>query len=134
MTDRLRERMTSPRTTLRALAAVQTAGAAVLAVKPESATKLIGDDRRLSPPAWIVRVLGVRSAVQGAAQLAWPTPAFAWLGAAVDGTHAASMIFVAARSPRYRRAAMLSGGAALVTAALLAAVAAWESRRDQPPS
>jgi hypothetical protein len=101
----------------------------VLAVRPQSATKLIGSDQRLTPPVWIVRVLGVRSAVQGAAQLAWPTPALAWLGAAVDGAHAASMALVAARSPQYRRAAMRSGVVAIVTAAMLATAATRESPR-----
>ena len=121
--------VTSPRTTLRVLAGAQTVGAAVLAVRPESATRLIGDERRHAPPAWIVRVLGVRSAVQGAAELAWPTPALASLGAAIDGAHAASMAVVAAYSPRYRRAALLSGAVAIGSAALLASAAAWESRR-----
>ena len=129
MSGQRRESLASPRTTLRALAAAQTVGATVLAVRPESVTKLIGDDRRLAPPAWIVRVLGVRSAVQGAAELAWPTPALAWLGAGVDGAHAASMALVAARSPRYRRAAVLSGAVAMGTALLLATAAARESRR-----
>jgi hypothetical protein len=120
--------LTSPRTTLRAQAVAQTLGAALLAVYPQRATRVIGNDRRLAPPAWIVRVLGVRSLIQGAAELRWPTPALARTGAVVDATHAASMALVAVRSRRYRRAALVSGAFATVSAAAQAGAAARELR------
>jgi hypothetical protein len=122
--------LASPRATLRVLAAVQTAGAVVLAVYPDRATKLVGADRHLAPPTWIVRVLGVRSGLQGAAELAWPTPAAAWTGAAIDAAHAASMAAVALASRRYRRAALLSGALAAGSAIALASTAARETRRS----
>jgi hypothetical protein len=123
-------RLTSPRATLRGVAIAQTLGAAALAVYPHRATRVIGNDRRLAPPAWIVRVLGVRSLLQGAAELRWPTPAVACAGAVVDATHAASMVLVAARSRRYRRAALVSGGFATVAAAAQMGAAARELRSN----
>ena len=120
--------LTSPRTTVRVLAVAQTLGAAVLAAYPHRATRIIGRDQRLVPPAWIVRVLGMRSLVQGAAEFRWPTPALAWTGATVDATHAATMAFVATRSRRYRRAAFVSGVFATLSAAGQAAAAGRELR------
>lgn len=124
-------RLTSPRATLRGLAIAQTLGAAVLAAYPHRATRVIGNDRSLAPPAWLVRVLGVRSLLQGAAELRWPTPALACTGAAVDATHAASMALVAARSRRYRRAALVSGAFATVSAAAQVGAAARELRSSR---
>ena len=121
-------RLTSPRATLRGVAVAQTLGAVVLAAYPHRATRVIGNDHRVAPPAWIVRVLGVRSFVQGAAELRWPTPALACTGAMVDATHAASMALVAARSHRYRRAALVSGAFATVSAAAQVGAAARELR------
>lgn len=120
--------LASPRSTLRGLAVAQTLSAALLAGYPRRATRLLGRDRRLAPPTWIVRALGVRSLVQGAAELRWPTPALACAGATVDAAHAASMAFVAARSRRYRRAALLSGAFATLSAAAQVTTAARELR------
>jgi hypothetical protein len=122
------EQLAAPRATLRGVALVQALGAVPLAATPHRVTRVLGRDRRLDPPAWIVRVLGVRSLLQGAAELRWPTPALACAGAAVDATHAASMAFVAARSRRYRRAALVSGAFAMLSAAAQSAAAARELR------
>ena len=60
---------------------------------------------------WVARVLGARLIVQHALVLAAPTAAGIRLSAAVDGLHAASMLPVLLL-PRYRRAALVSGGLA----------------------
>jgi hypothetical protein len=65
-------------------------------------------------PAGVVRLLGVRYVVQGAAQLGWPRPAVLRGSAAVDGLHAASMVALAAASPAHRRLASVSAVAAAV--------------------
>jgi hypothetical protein len=71
---------------------------------------------------WLVRVLGARLVAQHGAVLAAPRPRLVRLGSAVDLLHAASMVpFVA--SPRYGRAARLSGGLAAAYAAVALAVA-----------
>ncbi|RZU32362.1 hypothetical protein [Blastococcus saxobsidens] len=64
---------------------------------------------------WIARVLGARLVAQHALVLAAPTAAAVRLSAAVDGLHAASMLPVLAL-PRYRRAALLTGGPAAASA------------------
>jgi hypothetical protein len=122
----LSERMAlpgAPRSTFRAIAAAQAAGAAVLAFTPEQALRLCGDDRRNAPPAWIVRLLGARQLVQAAVQFAEPTPRVAFLGALADATHAASMLPVITFSRRFRRAALISGGYAAASAGVLGTVA-----------
>ena len=89
---------------------------------------------RLAPalPAdrrWLVRALGVRLVVQHGAVLVSPSPALIRAGSAVDLLHAASMVpFVT--SPRYGRAARISGGLAAVYAAV-ALAAAPRSERGQ---
>lgn len=60
-------------------------------------------------------MLGARLVAQHVAVLVSPEPATLRLSAAVDGLHAASMLPVLAL-PRYRRAALLSGGFAAVSA------------------
>ena len=70
---------------------------------------------------WAARVLGVRLLAQHAALLAVPRPAVLRAGAAVDLVHAASMVPLV-RSPRYGRAARVSGGGSAATA-LVAALA-----------
>ena len=66
---------------------------------------------------WLVRALGARMLVQHGAVLARPEPRLVAAGAAVDLLHAASMVpFLA--SPRYGRAARISGGLAAAYAAV----------------
>ena len=66
---------------------------------------------------WLVRALGARLVAQHGAVLATASPRLVRLGSAVDLVHAASMVpFVA--SPRYGRAARISGGLAAAYAAV----------------
>jgi hypothetical protein len=75
---------------------------------------------------WLVRALGVRLLVQHGAVLARPERPVVRASAAVDLLHAASMVpFLA--SPRYGRAARISGGGA----AAYAAVALAATSRDR---
>ncbi len=64
-----------------------------------------------------MRVLGGRHVVQGAVQLVAPR-ASSGVVVAVDVLHAASMGALAVASSTRRRAALVTGGAALVSAAL----------------
>ncbi|MGR6965177.1 hypothetical protein ACU610_11995 [Geodermatophilus sp. URMC 61] len=77
---------------------------------------------------WAVRLLGARLVVQHAAVLAAPEPRVVRAGSAVDLLHAASMVPLV-RSPRYRRAALISGGIAAGYAALAPALAPRSERR-----
>ena len=71
---------------------------------------------------WLIRLLGVRMVAQHCAVLVAPTVGMVRLGSAVDLAHAASMVpFLA--SPRYGRAARISGGLAAAYAAVALAVA-----------
>ena len=71
---------------------------------------------------WLVRLLGLRLVAQHGAVLAAPTAGVVRLGSAVDLVHAASMVPLVA-SPRYGRAARISGGLAAAYAAVALAVA-----------
>ena len=61
---------------------------------------------------WVVRLLGGRLVVQHALVLCRPTDRYVRAAAAVDMLHAASMVPLL-WSPRYRRAALVSGGYAV---------------------
>ena len=77
---------------------------------------------------WLVRALGARLLAQHGAVLVAPDRRLVRLGSAVDLLHAASMVpFVA--SPRYGRAARISGGLAAAYAAAALAVAPRSERR-----
>ncbi|HEY2272804.1 MAG TPA: hypothetical protein VGH30_08515 [Jatrophihabitantaceae bacterium] len=107
---------------LRAIAGAQAAVGTALAARPDAATRMAGIKSPDAPPAWLVRVLGVRMAAQAGLELLAPSTDVALLGAGVDVTHAASMFAVAAVSRRYRRGAVVSGAIASGFAlALLAA-------------
>ena len=91
----------------------------VLLTRPEDALA------RLAPEyprdrCWVVRVLGARLLVQHAAVLAAPRPPVLRAAAAVDLLHAATMAPLL-RSPRYGRAARISG-------AVAAAYGVWAAR------
>lgn len=79
----------------------------MLLARPSRVAELAAADGR-PPDARIVRLLGLRLAAQGVLQLAWPSPTASRLAAAIDGTHAASMVAVAAWVPTYRRPALVS--------------------------
>lgn len=71
---------------------------------------------------WLVRLLGTRLVAQHGAVLLAPGPQLVRFGSAVDLLHAASTVpFLA--SPRYGRAARISGGLAAAYAAVALAVA-----------
>jgi hypothetical protein len=71
---------------------------------------------------WLVRLLGARLVAQHGAVLTAPSAGLVRIGSAVDLVHAASMVpFVA--SPRYGRAARISGALAAAYAAVALAVA-----------
>lgn len=68
-------------------------------------------------PSWLVRLLGARLLAQGLLDVARPDLRLVRAGAAVDATHAASMIAVALEWPQYRRAALASAALALALGA-----------------
>ena len=76
---------------------------------------------------WLVRLLGARLVAQHGAVLAAPRAGLVRIGSAVDLVHAASMVPFAA-SPRYGRAARVSGGAAAAYAAVALALAPRSGR------
>ena len=71
---------------------------------------------------WVVRLLGGRLVVQHALVLSRPTHRHVRAAATVDMVHAASMVPLL-WSPRYRRAALVSGGYAALYAATAPAMA-----------
>jgi hypothetical protein len=71
----------------------------------------------------VIRVLGARVVVQAVAVLVRPSSGVLTAAAAVEAVHAASMGAVAAASPRYRRAALISGAVAAVSAGVAGALA-----------
>lgn len=74
------------------------------------------------PAAWIVRVLGARQCVQGAALVRWPDRGLRLVGTGVDVVHLLSMLGLAAADTRHRRAALSSAAVAGAFAALAAAI------------
>lgn len=112
---------------IRAIAGAQAAVGAALAARPDVATRMAGIERRDAPPAWLVRVLGVRMTAQAGLELLAPSGEVALLGAGVDVTHAASMFAIGVASRRYRRGALVSG--AIATGFALALLAARRGGR-----
>jgi hypothetical protein len=109
------------RTLTRLLAALGVAGGVALLAWPQAvvdaAAPAFPRDR-----LWLVRLLGARLIAQHGAVLATPDSRLVRLGSAVELLHAASMVpFVA--SPRYGRAARVSGGLAATYATTALAVA-----------
>ncbi len=105
----------------RLLAGVGVVSGALLLTRPEQVVDAVAPafprERR-----WLVRALGARLLLQHGAVLTAADRRLVRLSSGVDLVHAASMVpFVA--SPRYGRAARLSGGLAAVYAAVTLAVA-----------
>jgi hypothetical protein len=90
----------------------------VLLVRPDAALDRLAPEfpRRRQ---WVARLLGARLVAQHAAVLAAPRPPVLRVAAATDLLHAATMLPLV-RSPRYGRAARISGGGA-------AAYGVWQS-------
>jgi hypothetical protein len=104
---------------VRTTSAVGVLAGLVLLTRPDDALDRLAPeyphDRR-----WVVRVLGARLLVQHAAVLAVPRPPVLRAAAAVDLLHAATLVPLL-RSPRYGRAARISG-------AVAAAYGVWAAR------
>jgi len=109
------------RTSTRLVAALAAASGLAMALRPEQIVDRFCPEFPRSR-LWLVRVLGGRLLLQHGAVLAAPDPRLVRVGSGVDLAHAASMVpFV--RSPRYGRAALLSGALAAAYAVLSTAVA-----------
>ncbi len=93
------------------LAGAHLGQAVVLLAAPPGVLRSVTGDHGV-PPAWIVRVLGVRTLVQAAAVAISASPTILRLGVLVDLAHAASMLAASRVWPRYRRAALASAGSA----------------------
>jgi hypothetical protein len=119
----------SVRSTRRLLAAGQGILGATLAARPEALVNPVcGSGAR--PPSWIARVLGARMSLQAAVTAARPSGPIEVAGSLGDLAHAASMVWVAQRLPRYRQPALASAVTAAVFAvANLATVRAERERR-----
>ncbi|MGY1836098.1 hypothetical protein ACI79P_13400 [Blastococcus sp. SYSU DS0510] len=114
------------RATVRTLATAGLAAGLALVLRPQGVVAAI-DPRFPRERRWVARVLGARLVVQHGAVLVSPGPRTLRFAAAVDGLHAASML-PALALPRYRRAALVSGGVAAATAAVLGVAARSERR------
>jgi hypothetical protein len=110
------------RSSLRVLGVAEAAAGVVLAGRPRSVIARV-DGGRGGPPPWVVRLLGGRMVAQGLVEAARPGPAVAVGGAALDGSHALSMLALAVVSRRLRPPALASALLAGATAALLAVAA-----------
>jgi hypothetical protein len=109
------------RTATRCLAALGVASGLALLARPQRIVDAVAPAfprERL----WLVRLLGARLLGQHGTVLVSARPRLVRFGSAVDLAHAASMVPFAA-SPRYGRAARISGGLAAAYAALALAVA-----------
>jgi hypothetical protein len=97
------------------------AGLGLLAC-PDAVGQAVSGAGRI-PPAWLVRLLGARMLGQGLVEMILPDRRRLLTGAAVDASHAASMVGVAALAPDYRRPALISAAAAGFSAAAARALA-----------
>jgi hypothetical protein len=114
------------RATVRTLATAGLAAGLALALRPRAVVAAV-DPRFPRERLWVARVLGARLVTQHGAVLVSPGPRTLRLAAALDGLHAASMLPLVAL-PRYRRAALVSGGIAALSA-LAAQRSAGSARR-----
>ncbi|HLM06553.1 MAG TPA: hypothetical protein VK402_15350 [Blastococcus sp.] len=105
----------------RLLAAAGLAWGLALLIRPQPVVAALAPE---FPPdrLWLARVLGGRLVVQHAGTLAAPTHTRVLFHSGIDLLHAASMVPLL-RSPRYGRAARISGGVAAAYAAAAPAVA-----------
>ena len=101
-------------------------GATLIARPTEAAAAVAGP---LSPPIWIVRVLGARYVMQQVVVLAVPTPLVARVTAGVDALHAMSMLAAAALERRYRRAEVTSAAVAATFALMTLATERRSAQR-----
>jgi hypothetical protein len=103
---------------MRAATVVRLGLGGVCLAAPVEVLALVGGPDRSDPrTALVTRVLGGRLVLQGIADLAWGRRTRE-AGVAVELTHAASMLPVAALWPAHRRTALWSAVAATATALL----------------
>ncbi len=95
---------------------------------PGTIVEFVAGRRATATERALVRVLGLRETGQALVYAARPTPAVLSLGAGVDELHAATMLFLAARSASWRRPALVSAAVA-TTFAATASHAAGRARR-----
>ena len=95
--------------------AVHAVVGSALLISPHQAATLAARGPGGAPPNWVIRLLGLRMVAQAGFELSRPTPQVLAASAGIDGVHAASMLPVLL-SGRYRRAALVSAGVALVSA------------------
>ncbi|WP_448627831.1 hypothetical protein [Geodermatophilus sp. URMC 64] len=106
---------------IRALAGLGGLWGLALLVRPEQVAAALCPEFPRSR-LWVARVLGARLVAQSAVVLAVPDRRPVRVTAAVEALHATSMVPLLG-SPRYRRAAVISGGWAAGYAATAAALA-----------
>ena len=99
----------------RILARTHLVQAALLLTQPLDVLRLMVGGRDV-PPLWIVRLLGVRTLAQSAAEVTRPRRDVLVIGVGLDVAHAASMLAAAKVWPRYRRAALISAASATASA------------------
>jgi hypothetical protein len=119
--------LTTERLLVRLLSAAGAAGGLALLVRPRRVVAALCPeypDSRM----WVARVLGARLVVQHAVVLATPQQPVVRAASVVDLVHAVSMLPLTG-SPRYRRAALISGGVAAAYAVLAPAAAGTFQRR-----
>jgi hypothetical protein len=101
-------------------------GLALLSAPDRLATSL-GVDGPAPRVRLVIRVLGGREIVQALLIALRPGPRMLFSAMAVDATHSASMVVLAARDPAFRR---LAGTSALVSGSL-AALSGRAARRER---
>lgn len=106
-----------------AVAALDAGTGVALALAPRQCSALVSRGGAL-PPIGVVRVLGVRLAVQGLAEFARPNRFVLGGGAVANALHAASMVAAARLVPHLRRSEWTSAALATLAAALGTAAAA----------
>ena len=106
--------MSTPNRAARVLGIAQVGAGAAMVLAPRFVSKLPGG---AAAPAPVVRVLGGRSIGQGVLTAIRADRTTLTLGAAVDIAHLATMVALAAASPRWRRTASGSAALAAVSAA-----------------
>lgn len=105
----------------RVVGASQLAVGALMLVTPTQVAHTAAG-RGAVPPPTIVRILGLRTAVQGALTVIRPSRAGLEVGAGTDALHLLSMIALAAVAPKYRRSALVS--ASVATASMVGSLGA----------
>jgi hypothetical protein len=114
------------RSVTRLMAGLGAASGAVLLARPERVVDALAPAfprERL----WVARLLGARLVAQHGTLLVAPHPRLLRQSSAVDVLHAASMVPVLLL-PRYRRAALISGGVAVGHALAERALAGFQRR------